>query len=82
MQRCPPQERRLLGVIHHHAELAVLIPKYLHSKYSLPPTDPLTLISSEQQEVGASPQKTERIERSAAVQWTETYQQWIRFVLN
>ena len=27
MQRCPPQERRLLGVIHHHAELAILIPK-------------------------------------------------------
>ena len=27
MQRCPPQERRLLGVIHHHAEVANLIPK-------------------------------------------------------
>jgi hypothetical protein len=27
MQNCPPQERRLLGIIHHHAELAVLIPK-------------------------------------------------------
>jgi len=57
-------------------------PKYLLNKYSLPPTDPLTLISSEQQDVGASPQKTERIERSAVVQWTEIYQQWTRFVLN
>ena len=26
IQRCPPQERRLLGVIHHHAELLSLIP--------------------------------------------------------
>ena len=27
IQRCPPQERRILGVIHHHSELLSLIPK-------------------------------------------------------
>ena len=32
MHRCPLQERRLLGAIHHHAELALLIPQKINQE--------------------------------------------------